>query len=322
MTSVKSGMRAVLIGQASWGPIWLAQGGATSIDFVVDDKDSDDDPFAKGDDDDDDDDDDDEEDEPEERPRARKTRRRGEEEDEDGDEGEEEDETWIPPTRKDWERLREGLKRNNSENHKLRFMAKTAKRLQIDDFDAWLADRGIDPNTGDRVEGDGSVAETTSDTTAEGDKQEPRKATPPAQTQAQTQLAIRRAADRAAAETEARYKPALVATAARAAFVDAGWASADLGLAIRLLGDMDDIQIEWDELTGDPVFTGLDEEIERVKKGFPSLFRRRRGTTADTEERQPVRRRRRDSRDIDAGDRGRQSQRPVGWLETLNQQLG
>lgn len=313
-------LQPVLLGYASWGPIWLAQGGA---EWVIDDSDDDGDPFADREGDDEDDDGD--EPEEEQRPKSRKRTRQAEPDEPDEEETDEQDDEWIPPTRGDWEKLRDALKRNNAQNARLRHTEKTLKRLNITDLGEFLAQHGIDPTSGQKLadeledgapEGEDEATPATPATTATKTK------TTTAQDRARRALELQRAADRASAEAEALYKPALVTTAARAAFMDAGWASKDFGLAMRLL-DLDEIGVDFGE-TGEAELIGLEEQIERVKKSFPALFRKRR--TPEQEERDDElttrRRRRTSARDIDGGDRGRQDGKPQNWLDKVNRQLG
>lgn len=87
---------------------------------------------------------------------------------------------------------------------------------------------------------------------------------------------------------EAKWKPTVVRTAARAAFAEAGLvlpkgkADATMARALRLL-DVDDLEINED---GD--VEGLEEQIEEIKLDFPDLFA--------TQQRKPGR--------VEAADRG------------------
>lgn len=87
---------------------------------------------------------------------------------------------------------------------------------------------------------------------------------------------------------EAKWKPTVVRTAARAAFAEAGLvvpkgkAESTIKRVLRML-DMDDIEINED---GD--VEGLDEQIEEIKADCPELFRveeRRRTTRLDASNR-------------------------------------
>jgi len=309
-------LQPMLLGKASWGPIWLAQGGA---DWVIDDSDDDGDPFADsgggG-----DDADDDEPDEPPQTKTRRKARQADPDEDEPDDDPEDVDDEWIPPSRSDWEKLREALKRNNGQNARLRHADKTLKRLNITDLGEFLAQHGIDPTSGQKLTDEPDPAEGEAETnTPPATPTTPTK-TSTAQDKARQALAVQRAADKASAEAEARYKPALVASAAKAAFMDAGWASKDFGLAMRLL-DLDEIEVDFGDGTETAELVGLEEQIERVKKSFPALFRKRRAPE-QSDELASHRRRRTGARDIDAGDRGRQDGKPQNWLDKVNRQLG
>lgn len=77
---------------------------------------------------------------------------------------------------------------------------------------------------------------------------------------------------RAAQAAEAKFKPVVVRTAAKAAFVEAGLVlpkgkgDAALARALKLL-DMAEV-----EITDDGEVEGLDDQIEEIKSEFPELF--------------------------------------------------
>lgn len=83
-----------------------------------------------------------------------------------------------------------------------------------------------------------------------------------------------RALEEARAEVESRYKPLVVRTAAKAAFLTAGIATSagdtdtKVSRLIRLL-NLDDIEIDED---GDVL--GLDDQVDQLKDTFPELFQR------------------------------------------------
>src|SRR5262245_19999040 len=129
MTLVKPGLRA--IGHVSWGPVYPVRGAAGGVEFVVDDRDGDDDPFDEGGEDDGDGDDEDDggEVDEEEQPRARKRSKRGQ------------DDGYTPPDREAVERMRDAIRRNNQENKRHRVMARRMAQLGIgDDIESWLAE--------------------------------------------------------------------------------------------------------------------------------------------------------------------------------------
>jgi len=76
----------------------------------------------------------------------------------------------------------------------------------------------------------------------------------------------------AAAEADGKWKPKVVRSAARAAFIEAGLvlpkknADAVLGRVLRLL-DVDDL-----EISDDGEVDGLSDQVEEIKSDFPDLF--------------------------------------------------
>jgi hypothetical protein len=293
-------------------PIWPARGGRGGLDFTVDDRDGDEpDDFDETDEDDEGDEDDDEDSgdegdgDDEGTPRSRRTRKA---EEDTGDD-------WEPPSRDAMARIEAAMARNNNENRKNRLVRKILGKLGVNDeseFSGWLLDRGIDPDTGQRIT-DG--AQRGNDPADGEDK--------PDRTAPETVVERRRAEERGAARATAQYQPALVQFAAAAAIRDAGYAGKNMSLALRLI-DTDQVDVEWNE-NGEPIIFGLDEQVEEVKKDFPDLFRTAR---AKNDEEDGTSRRRRaggrtptGARQIDGGERPRGTTKPMGWLERADRQL-
>lgn len=90
--------------------------------------------------------------------------------------------------------------------------------------------------------------------------------------------AAREARKAAAEEVEAKYKPLVVRTTARAAMLEAGIQPAKADKAIKLL-NMDDLEID-----DDGEVTGLTAQIDELKDEWPELF------AAPESERKPERR--------------------------------
>lgn len=302
MTGTMPGLAALQpIGEASWGSIYRAQGGR--VEIVADDGDDGPDAFDQDDDEGDDEDDEEEEDEePRQRSRRPADRHRRRDEDEEDTEDEDDD----PPTREELERINAAIRRNNAENKRYRLLSKQLGRLGYttdQDLDTWMRDNGLMPASSapDRQEPD-------PDPDRQGDKNAPAD-------QNQSKTEAKRHEARGAARVQARYEPALVRVGAKAALADAGWSGKNMAMALRLI-DNTQVVVEFDD-NGDPVFDGLEQQIDDLKSEFPMWFRPARQVVAD-----PPRRRRVDSRDVDGGN-GRRTQRakPKGWLESLDEQI-
>jgi hypothetical protein len=327
------------IGWIAGKPVWPARGARKNgMEFVVDGLDGDD-PDEFDADDEQDDDGDDEQNQDRRGGQARKrTARRDADADDDDDEPDDGDETdeaddgtdeggeapWEPPTREQWRKVEDALRRNNGENRKMRLTKKAMTRLGITDeqeFSDWLLDRGIDPETGNRLvdlgedAGSGS-SEQDADSGEQGGTGERRS-------REQVVLERRRAEERGAARTAERYRPALVQFAAAAALSEAKYTGTDMALALRLF-DTSDIDVEFDE-NGDPVVYGLDDQVDKIKQEFPQLFERKSagGDTESTQRRRNGRTSngRTGARSIDGGDRGRTAPAPKGWLAQLDKRI-
>lgn len=74
---------------------------------------------------------------------------------------------------------------------------------------------------------------------------------------------------------EAKYKPVVIKTAARAAFAEAGMKAERMDRAFRLL-DLDDLDVKEDGSVD-----GLDDQIAELKEDFPEFFPRRRTQSID-----------------------------------------
>lgn len=313
------------IGWIDGEPVWAARGARNNgMEFIVDDGDDEPDEFDQDDADEGDDDDDlvdqgDGDDEPGDGDQRRRPRARKDDDGEDGGDGD--GDPWEPPTREQWAKVEEALRRNNGENRKLRLTKKAMAKLGVTDeaeFADWLLDRGIDPESGNRlVDDDEGVGQ--------GDDGQGKPEDAPAERRTREQIVLerRRAEERGAARTEARYRPAIVQFAAAAALAEAEYAGKDAALALRLF-DMDKVDVEFDE-NGDPVVYGLDEQIKQIKEEFPQLFRRKR-VERDGDDTQPRRNGRTSvgrtgARAIDGGDRGRTGGKPQGWLQQVDRQL-
>lgn len=308
--------------------IWASAGGrGLGIDFAVDDRDGDDpDDFDEADDDDDeyeiedhdnggdeDDEDDRESDEDDRDPRARRRRERDREQrnkrdDDHGEDG------WEPPSQVEWEKLREAQRRNNGELQRNRAARKIMQSLGLRDaseFANFLIDRGIDPDSGDPLDG----VREDEDVDADGRRRE-------------TAAQHRRAEQRGAERESARWRPAVVQFAAADAFRDAGFSGGSLNRVLRLL-DTDAVDVEFDD-HGEVVVYGLDDQVKTIKSDLPELFRPRREpgrrTREEAEEQERPRpreggRRITGARAVDGGDRQRPAPKRMGWLEKTDRAM-
>lgn len=309
------------IGHTAFGPIFRVAGGrgGGKIDFIIDDSDEDDDPFEDQDDDDEDDDDEpedrDEDDEPDARRRPQRIRRRDPDEQDEPD-----DEDWTPPTRAEWERLQEAMRRNNGQLMKQRLAGKMLKRLGVDSEEE-LTDRllawGIDPETGNRFhdQQDDEHDDQDDNQDDDGERDDRRR---PTRTREQLIGEQRRAEQRGAARAEARYKPAVALFATSAALREAGWKGSNLALGLRMI-DSDKIEIEFDD-AGEPIVYGLDEQIDEIRSDFPDLFRATNGAGEEKPARRP-RARPGGARSVDGGERPRPQPKPATWLQRADAQL-
>jgi len=326
--TTKPGLRLVdpytPIGSTSWGPIFHARGGrvgsSRGVDFMVDDSDDDGDPFS-GDDDDDDDDDDDQDDEPDDqddngqddepqgrrRARPRDRRKRDEPADDEGDDGEE------LPTREQWASTRAALKRANNEAGRRRVLAKQLEKLGVDgdNLSDWLLERGIDPSSGGQITGDDEAdGSAPADDEGAGGRRTGRS-------RVEVATELRRAEQRGRARSDAQHKSGMAMFAAEAAMHSAGWSGGDMALMLQLI-DIGKIDVEFDGEV--PTVYGLDEQIDRIKKEFPSSFRGGRGAPAP--ERRPARRASTGgAREVDGGERRRGEGRKPSWKDLVDAQI-
>lgn len=319
-------------------PVWPALGGRSGsgnngMEFLVDDRDGDeDDDFdddeddedyddGGGDDRDGDDADDGDEDDGQDARRQPRQRRQEPEADD-----------WQPPTREQWQRVEQALKRNNSENLKRRQIGKIMNALGVSDeqeFRDFLLDRGLDPDTGTRIDGDSTAERANGSTDHDGSDDGG-----PVRTREQVVLDRRRSEERGAAREAARYRPAVVQFAAAAALKEAGYTGSNISMALRLL-DVEGAEVDFDT-DGEITIYGLDEQVEEIKKDFPELFapkrapRRGREDADDAGEAEPERPVRRGiprrvggggARAVDGGERGRPPAKALGWLEMADRQL-
>jgi len=317
--TTKPGLRLAMfdpytpLGHTSWGPIFPAQGGRASsrgVDFMVDDSDGDDDPFDAGDDGDDDDGPDPEDDEQDNRDQRGRRDPRSRRQRDEGDDGDDDGEDYEPPTPEQWKRVTESLRKANNEAGRRRVIAKQLERLGIDgdSLDEWLLDRGIDPSNGERITDDGDGSQ--------GDGEDGEEGRRSGRNRVETATERRRAEQRGHARAEAKYKPGMAMFATEAALHGAGWSGNDMGLVLRLI-DIGAIDVEFDGEV--PTVYGLDEQIEQIKKEFPSWFRG--GRPAATAERRPARRAAGGVREVDGGERRRSGGRQPTWKDLVDRQL-
>jgi hypothetical protein len=341
-------LEPVAIGETSWGRIYPIAGGRVSargVDFAVDDSDDDGDPFDDDDDRDEDDEDEDDEREPagrrgereergdwrselirregegddrddeDDRPRGRR-RQRPEREEGADEPAEGEQQEWAPPNKAQWDRMTAALAKANREAGKRRLTARQLEKLGVgedEDIAEWLLARGIDPDSGERITGDGG--DSGADLFDDDQQDRPRTRTEP-----EMIAERRRIEQRGRARAEAQYRPAMVAFAADAAMREAGWSGNDLSLAMRLI-DMHAVEVDFDD--GVPVLHGLDEQVDQIKEEFPEWFRPRRASAP--ERAAPARtarpQRRGGARELDGGERPRGNGRRPTWLERADDQL-
>lgn len=264
--------------------------------------------------------------------------------DDDDDDAEDADtdaDGWQPPTREAVERMEAALRKANREAAKRRTLGKTMQKLGIDDLEAWLAQRGIDPTSGrpygndvvdpdDLDPGDDTGQDDPVDdsrpTDRTDDRTDRRDRRRPANDReiARSVLAAERRAEQRALD---KFVPILAQTQATNALREAGFhgTKEQLELALRMIDPRAiDVLVEDDEFEVD----GLDEQVEEIKERFPSLFKdpdepvtRRNRAPRDDDgggTRRPARRT--GARDVDGGDRGRQT-RTLGWKEQVAEQM-
>lgn len=89
--------------------------------------------------------------------------------------------------------------------------------------------------------------------------------------------------DEAEAKAEEKWKPAFVKTAARSALEKAGL----IGKPDRLLRllDMDDLEVDIDEESGEVSIDGLDDAVAGIRTDYPALFRKRGSSAIDASDR-------------------------------------
>jgi hypothetical protein len=295
-------------------PVWAARGAAGGIQIAVGDDDGtpDDDLF----DDDEDGDEPDEDDDEDEAPAARKRRRQRDDEDDDGDTD------WTPPTREAFRRMEEALKKANGEAGKRRRFGKLMDRLGIDDPEAWLTQRGINPEDGlpygdDVVDPRDDVDEDFQEDDRRRDRNRDREIA----------RAVRTAEQRGRNTTRDELMPVIMELTARDQLREAGFSGTKAQMA-RMLRSIDpnDLDVEVDSDGFELV--GMDDEIERLREEFPQLFgdaeeepRRRRTGRAAPGGNRTTATRTRGARDVDGGNRGRQPAAPRGWAAQAVDQL-
>ena len=202
----------------------------------------------------------------------------------DSDAGQEGDDGW-PPSRSEWQALRRTARTATAQ-------AVERKRLLRE---AGLTPRGHKRSDDDGGGGDGSGGDEGS----------------------------RKAADRDAAFAEARQRGAresklaigLKRKALQAELHSSGWSGEDddLTLAARMI-DLDAVDIDFDD-NGDPIVSGLTDQVEAIRQSVPTWFRRKR---------QPSTTREQSGAEVVDGQRKPppQSARRQGWRTTLSDQLG
>lgn len=316
-STVQPGLRAVgaspytPIGYVNGTPIYPLAGGRGrgDISFAVgpDDRDPE---FSTADDDDDIDEDDDE---PDDEPDPRGTARRGQPQDPNAAD-------WTPPTREAFERMETALKRANGTAAKHRRAGKTMDKLGIDDLPSWLAERGIDPDTGQTIGSDVVDPDALDDESGDDrpDPQDQRSNRRSDQELVRQTLAARKRAETAAQE---RYMPLLAQQSAENALLRAGFRgdTDEMNLILRLV---DPAQV--DVILDDDGFdiTGIDEQVEVISAKFPQLFKQ--APSRDDDERPNARRtpvRRRGASAVDGGNGGRQPAKQQGWAERALSQM-
>lgn len=300
-------------------PVWALRGAA--IDFAVGDDDGEDPRF--GDEGDDLDDDDDDEPDEDEDPRARRSATaRGQRR----PAGDDKPTDWTPPDREAWERVTEALKKANGEASKRRRVGKTLERLGIDDLETWLMDRGLDPETGMPYGDD--VVDPDDDQGRDGDGYE-REPEEPRRTDRDGKLRdrevvrkVRSAEQRGRAAERDRLMVPLMETTARLELREAGFRGTKPQLD-RMLASINPRNLELDADDDGYELLGIDEEVERLREDFPQFFK---GDDDDEDEdEKPARKRRtaaptsraRGAREVDGGNRGRQTAKPVRWEEQM-----
>lgn len=334
-STLQPGLRAVArpIAHIGGHPVYPLQGGRSGvIRIAVGDDEGSDDDILDDDRDEDDEDDDEGDEEPEEelpasmrgkrqatkaQPRKRTTRRTADDEDQDSDEQDEGDDT--PAALR---RMEEALGKANRTAARHRRAGKVMERLGIEDLPTWLAERGIDPETGlpygDDVvdpEDDGADDELLDDfdDRRRSDREDSRRR------DRETTRQIRATRERAERDARDKYVPLLAQLEATNALRAAGF-NGSKAREERLLRMIDPTQL--DVIVEDDEFEiqGLDEQVAELVDEFPELFTKREARTTDrrgTATRTSPARRASGARDVDGGERGRPARKTGGWLDQV-----
>lgn len=178
-----------------------------------------------------------------------------EDSDDDGDDSEEESDSWVPPTREDWEKLMSAKTKADSE-------AAARKR--------YLRDAGLDPKTGKPIEKPKLDIDLEEDGETVAQEETPKKDS--GFSKEKLEKLFERNLEREVAKTEQRVRSQIVPliSAVPTALDDAGWNGKNLPRMLKLL-DLDSVQVDSD---GD--IEGLTEQVEELKKDFPEFFKRTR----------------------------------------------
>jgi len=160
------------------------------------------------------------------------------------------------------DRLREGNRRNNQELVKRRHVEQWMRQHGIDDLDTWLADLGVDKQTGQRASAPPAGPPTASEAEV-------------ARLIALETEKLQAQHEEAAAGWEARHGKLsgyVKRSAVEAALSRAGF-SGTLDKALRVL-NLNEITVAEDD-DGEPVVSGVDEAITSLRDEIPEWFRQR-----------------------------------------------
>lgn len=221
-----------------------------------------------------------------------------------------------PPTRPSYKqlmaenaRLQAGNTRNNQELAKRRRVAQWMDRHGITDLDAWLAEQGIDKETGAPLEGTGKVSPSPTEppTAPPGHVDTPPapagNGKPPEPDAAEVERRVRLELERRGAQADERAEK--LTTSLRTSAIEAGLTKASfVGTLETAMRVIDVTKVEVDE---DGKVTGVDEAVQALRAEIPEWFRRRPQAPMPP----------RDGGAVDGGDKGRPKPKQKSWADQV-----
>lgn len=214
------------------------------------------------------------------------------------------------------QRLKEGNRRNNLELAKRRRVEKWMKDHGIDDLDQWLADQGIDRETGQPLRGTGNASpgateppaalpaapNTPPAPAANGGPPEPSAAgLPQAEIDRLVQLEMAKRGAQAEEQAE-KLRNSLRDQAIEAALIKAQFVGT-VPTAMRVI-DLSKVEVD-----GDGKVTGTAEAVQALREEIPEWFRRRPAQNGATPPR--------GGGSVDGGDKNPPKAKPPKWEDQL-----